>query len=303
MKAPTVSLPPPARFDVGWGTAYERWAVYRLLRRWLPRWEVGTALEGPVDGMAGIPGLHLVPAAEMGAHVTVLVPTAQAAETVRSVYRLLGLEDRLTVRAQSEFPVGESFDLVLSYAAAPCVRSWEAYLGSGAACARRFFVVSVSHRSSYGVFLRKALRLLEAGGERGRELFDHPSTDSRVLEPFLRRLGPIVEDAYVDCPWWPDLFVQTGETLLSGTLGRLPFGRRFLHGARVRPAREGEPFVYGPGRFPFLGGPGWEEEVSPALRRHPVFDEACRPLASVFAHHRVRVVARDRIASDGAAPK
>lgn len=301
MTDPTVPLSPPARFDVGWGTAYERWAVYRLLRRWLEGWKVRSALEGPVDGMAGIPGLHLVPAAELGADVTVLVPTAEAAETVRSVYRLLGLEGRLTVRVAGDFPSGESFDLVLSYGAAPCVPAWETYLEAGAACARRFFVVSVSHRASYGVFLRKALRLLEAGERRG-ELFDHPSTDARVLEPLLRRFGPIVADAYVDCPWWPDLFVPTGETLFSGTLGRLPFGRRFLRGARAQPAREGEPFVYGGSKFPFLGGEGHEAELVPALGRHPVFDGSPRLVAGLFAHHRMRVVDRSGRPSAGAGP-
>ena len=302
MKEPTVPLPPPARFDVGWGSAYERWAVYALLRRWLGKWKVETALEGPVDGMAGIPGLHLIPAAELGAHVTVLVPTSEAAETVRGVYRNLGLENRLTVRTEDTFPSGETFDLVLSYAAAPCVGPWEEYLAAGAACARRIFVVSVSHRASYGVFLRKALRLLEPGS-RPAELFDHPSTDARVLEAVLRRFGPIVEDAYVDCPWWPDLFVPTGETLFSGTVGRLPLGKRFLRGARARPPREGEAFVYGPGRFPFLGGPGFAEEVEPALRRHPVFDGAPRLLSALFAHHRVRAVARDGPAPGEVRPK
>lgn len=261
---------------------------------------MATALEGPVDGMAGIPGLHLVPAAEMGVQVTVIVPTREAADTVHGVYRGLGLEQRLTVRIGCDFPAGESFDLVLSYAAAPCIRSWQEYLEAGAGCARRFFVVSVTHRASYGVFLRKALRLLE-NQERGAELFDHPSADPRVFEPFLERFGRIVEDAYVDCPWWPDLFVPTGETLLSGTLGRLPYGRRFLRGARANPAREGEPFVYGPGRFPFLGGPGYREEILPALRRHPVFDGSPRFLAAAFAHHRMRAVARTGPASAGAA--
>lgn len=291
MKDPTVSLPPPARFDVGWGTAYERVAVYRLLRRWLLEWKVETALEGPVDGMAGIPGLHLVPAAELGARVTVIVPTTEAADTVRGVYRGLGLERRLTVRSGRDYPAGDSFDLVLSYAAAPCVGPWREYLEAGASCARRYFAVSVSHRASYGVFLRKALRCLEAG-PREPELFDHPSTDARVLESVLARFGPIVEDAYVDCPWWPDLFVPSGETLFSGTVGRLPFGKRFLRGARARPAREGEAFVYGPGRFPFLGGPGYADELAPALRRHPVFDGKTRLVSALFAHHRIRVVAR-----------
>ncbi len=155
-----VPLPPPAHHDVGLGTAYERWAVYRLLGKWLETREIATALEGPVDGMAGIPGLHLVPAAARGARVTVLVPDAPAAETVRGVYATLGLADRLDVRASAAWPE-ETFDLVLTYNALPSVLDWKGYLAEAAARARRHLFV-VTHPASYGVFVRKALRLLRS---------------------------------------------------------------------------------------------------------------------------------------------
>ena len=290
----TVPLPPLARRDVGLGTAYERWAVYELLKKWLGSLEVFTALEGPVDGMAGIPGLHLIPAAVRGARVTVVVPDAEAAEVVRGVYRTAGVEDRLDVRTSSGWPDG-TFDVVLTYNALPSVPDWRGYLAEAAWRARRQLWVSVTHPASYGVFLRKTLRLAESG-PRALELFDHPSTKARELEPEIRRHGRIIADAYVDCPWWPDLFVETGETLLSGTLSRLPFGQRFRRGpAKSEPFSGGvEPFLYGPGRFPFFGGDGWTEELEPALRRHPNLEGSrFRPAASLLAHHRIRAIAID----------
>ena len=286
-----VPLSPPARHDVGLGTAYERWAVYQLLENWLETREVATALEGPVDGMAGIPGLHLVPAAARGARVTVLVPDAGAAGTVRGVYATLGLSDRLDVRASAEWPA-ETFDLVLTYNALPSVPDWKGYLADAAARARRHLFVSVTHPASYGVFVRKALRLLQPG-PKPLELFDHPSTRPGTLTPELERHGRIVGDAFVDCPWWPDLFVETGETLLTGTLSRLPFGGRFRRGPAAEAPAGGEPFLYGPGRFPFLGGDGWADELEPALKRHPNLDgRRLRALAGLLAHHRMRAVVR-----------
>jgi len=286
-----VPLPPPARRDVGLGTAYERWAVYELLKTWLGPLGVSTALEGPVDGMAGIPGLHLIPAAVRGARVTVAVSDAEAAEVVRGVYRTVGVEDRLDVRVSADWPEG-SWDLVLAYNALPSVPDWRSYLSDAARRARRRLLVSVTHPASYGVFLRKTLRLVQPG-PRPLELFDHPSTKPRALEPELERHGRIVGDAYVDCPWWPDLFVETGETLLTGTLSRLPFGGRYRRGpAAAAPPRDGaEPFLYGPGRFPFFGGAGWAEELEPALRRHPNLEGTrFRALAGLLAHHRIRAV-------------
>jgi len=288
-----VPLAPPARWDVGLGTAYERWAVYELLGKWLADEPSATALEGPVDGMAGIPGLHLLPAAARGTRVTVIVPDEEGADVVRRIYRTVGLQDRLNARAGSAWP-DETFDLVLTYNALPSVPDWKSYLAEAAAHARRKLLVSVTHAASYGVYLRRALRLAQPG-EKPLELFDHPSTSPRVLEPELRRYGRISGDAFVDCPWWPDLFVETGETLLTGTLSRLPFGGRFRRGPAaatlVSPGME--PFLYGPGRFPFLGGAGWTDELQPALRRHPNLDGGpLRAFAGLLAHHRIRSVKR-----------
>lgn len=281
-------LPPPARRDVGLGSAYERWAVYELLATWLTEDPPKTALEGPVDLMAGIPGLHLLPAAARGTRVTVIVPDEEGAEVVRGVYRTVGLEERLDARAGASWP-DETFDLVLTYNALPAVPDWKIYLSEAAAHARRQLIVSVTHPGSYGVYLRRALRLAQPG-EKAPEPFDHPSSSLRALESELHRFGRITGDAYVDCPWWPCLSVETGETLLSGTLSRLPFGARFRRGpAAAAPAAPGqEPFLYGPGRFPFFGGAGWADELQPALRRHPNLEGSrFRALASLLAHQRM----------------
>jgi hypothetical protein len=287
-----VVLPPQRRVDVGLGSAYERWAVYELLKRWLEPCEVRTALEGPVDGMAGIPGLHLIPSARNGARVTVLVPDAEAAEVVRGVYRTVGIEENLDVRVSTEWP-DETFDLVLSYSALPFVADWRGYLAAAAAHARRHLIVSVTHPTSWGVYVGKALRLARLA-PRKLELFDHPATRSRVLEPELLRYGRIVRDSFVDCPWWPDIPVDSGETLASGILRRLPFGwgRRHMPATPAVPEGSGAPFLYGPGRFPFFGGEGWNEEFAAALRRHPNLD-GCRfrSLSGVLAHQRIRAIA------------
>jgi hypothetical protein len=225
--------------------------------------------------------------------VTVIVPDEEGEEVVRGVYRTAGLEDRLDARAGAAWPQ-EMFDLVLTYNALPSVPDWKGYLAEAAARARRRLVVSVTHPASYGVFLRRTLRLAQPG-EKPLELFDHPATSPRALEPELRRYGRIAGDAFVDCPWWPDLFVVTGETLLTGTLSRLPFGARFRRGpAAAAPAAPWqEPFLYGPGRFPFFGGDGWTDELQPALRRHPNLDGSrFRALAGLLAHHRIRSVER-----------
>ncbi|MCZ7678473.1 MAG: hypothetical protein M5U28_06755 [Sandaracinaceae bacterium] len=121
---------------------------------------------------------------------------------------------------------------------------------------------------------RRGLRLFERG-RRGPELFEHPACDPAVLEPELGALGVVERRAFVDCPWWPDLFVDPGETLLGATAAR-------LSGSGRGPART--PYDYGPADFPWAGAP--PPRLARALALHPGFDAFPSPVASIFAHHR-----------------
>jgi hypothetical protein len=275
--------------DVGLGTAYERVAIYRLFDQWLQARPVETALEGPIDGMAGIAGVHLVGRAKAGTRVTVELTDARALDTVRGVYAHLGVESRLTTKLASLDAIpSEPHDLVLTYNALPLLDDWRPYLEQMAARARRYLLVSVTSPFSYGVMIRKALRVFEGGPH--HELFDHPSTRPEQIEPMLRRFGRIVEHAFLDSPWWPDLFVDTGQSLLSGTLARLPLPRRLI--PKPKGPDRGAGYLYGPTDFPlFQDHPGWPA-FARALRKHPVFDTRGEQLARLFGHHHAYLIER-----------
>ncbi len=124
----------------------------------------------------------------------------------------------------------ETFDLVLSYNALPVVPDWRALpRGGGGACpppalrvrdapgvVRRLSPEGPSPRPA-GRRRPRAFRPLvqRAAHPRGRD--QRASAASRETPTSTARGGP-------------DLFVETGETLLTGTLGRLPFGARFRRG-------------------------------------------------------------------------
>ena len=91
-----------------------------------------------------------------------------------------------------------------------------------------------------------------------------------------------MEERFVDCPWWPDLFVSAGQTLASATRER--FG-----GAAPPPST---PFDWGPDDYPFAAT-SRPASLRRALRRHPTFDVAPPAVASLFAHHRAYRVSRD----------
>ena len=263
--------------DTGLGSAYERWAIYALLERWLGPLHLASAAEGPFDGMAGMPGLHLLPLARRGVSVTVIHPDAEARERVRRVYRSAGLLHRLTLRAEE----GARADAQLVFNAAHQVDDWRRHLAETAARAERWLIVFATHPRSYGVVVRRVLRKLEPG-EAAREQFDHESCRPEVMRRALAPLGEIVAEAYVDCPWWPDLFVSPGESLLSASLSRFRGGPR-----TARPSR----WDFPPAAFPFA------RETRPpiiadALRRHPSFERAPPLVAGWFAHPRASLVRR-----------
>jgi len=270
----------PAR-DVGLGTTYERAAFYELLRDWTSGHAVGSAAEGPVDGVAGMPGLHLLPLAHNGCAVTVQHPEPQALARVERIYRRCGLSDQLTVERR-RWPAGSErrFDLVVSFNALPLVADWRAYLAALAAGTRRWLLVVLTNPWSYGARLAATRRWL-ARAEPG--LFDHEATRGARLRRALAGVGRIVEQRALDCPWWPDLFVPAGQTLAGGLRDWLPGAAAAGRDAGPRPGAA--TFVHDEETFPCDLAHRRPPALAEALGRHPCFERAPPPLRWLFAHH------------------
>jgi hypothetical protein len=222
-----------------------------------------------VDGFAGIGGLHLLSLARAGTRVTVAANDARALDAAASAYRRAGLEDRLTLFQGDGLP-DQRFDLVLDFNGLPNVRDWQSHLAMLCRHGREL-ALFVTHPASYGALASRLLARLGPESDAPRQ-FENETTRRRVLEPELRRHGRVVDRAWVDCPWWPDLFVETGTTLAQDLRSR--FGLRRSGGAPR--------FVYEAPDFPY--GQGAPPELERTLRRHPVFDGSA--LAPLFAHHR-----------------
>jgi len=281
----------PAR-DVGLGTTYERAAFYELLRDWTCGHGVRSATEGPVDGVAGMPGLHLLPLAHEGCEVTVQHAEEQALARVRRIYARCGLSEQLTLERRSWPQRSRRFDLVVSFNALPLVDDWRAYLAALAAGTRRWLLVVLTNPWSYGARLAATRRWL-ARAERG--LFDHEATRSARLRKALAGVGHVVEQRALDCPWWPDLFVPAGQTLAEGLRDWLPGAGAGARGTGR--ARRAATLVHDEETFPCDLAHGWPPALAHALGRHPCFERAPLPLRWIFAHHQAYWVEVDRTAT------
>ncbi|MGH7439095.1 MAG: hypothetical protein ACRENE_25685 [Polyangiaceae bacterium] len=286
--------PPIAEQDVGLGTAYERVAIYDLFDRWAAGRSIATAAEGPLDGMAGIAGLHLMGLARRGVRVTVHLPDDGGLARVRAMYSNQGISDRLTTQkaATDAVPAGPC-DVVVSYNALPCVPDWRSYLARLLAVDARWFFVVVSNPVSYGTYLRRAQRAMR--GERARELFDQEVTRRAVIEPEIERVARIAAHDYLDCPWWPDFVLPARKNLAGDALALAKrvgsvagFGGRDPRstGASKAAGSNGAArrYVFGADRYPFFEGAEGYAELRSSMRLHPVFDRAPEPLARFFGH-------------------
>jgi len=275
-----VTAAPIAKKDLGLGTAYERVAIYKLFDRWSEGLSIASACEGPIDGMAGMPGLHLLGFARRGVAVTVCLPDDDALARVRALYRNQGLAARLSTRLTAADAIpGGRFDVIVSYNALPYVDDWRGYLRQLLDADARWFFIVVSNPVSYGTYLRRAQRALRR--EEITELFDHECTRRAAIEPELLRHGKIVSHDYLDCPWWPDFILPARKNLAGELLGRV----KAVTARRSTAASADTPrFVFDEERYPFFADqPGYAETLR-SMRLHPVFDRAPLPVARFFGH-------------------
>jgi hypothetical protein len=269
--------------DRGLGSAYERYCFYQLMDEWAREFDVETMLEGPVDGMAGIAGVHGVGLARRGVRVTSAVDSEEKAVLARAVYEAQAPASGATVRVVSPARLDTlpAADLVLAYHALPLVEDWRGYVESLAKLAKKVLVVTVCNPDNWGVTIIRSVARLR--GLRGMD--PPPVWHTETLAPVLWSVGRVKSHVYFDCPWWPDLQVSAGQSLADRAKKLWSTRKKELEfTASGEGSRLAEKFVYGPERWPYFGGPGWVDELLPALLRHPCFDGSRSRLTPRFAH-------------------
>jgi hypothetical protein len=93
------------------------------------------------------------------------------------------------------------------------------------------------------------------------------------------------EHVYFDAPWWPDLQVSAGQSLLDRAKQLVKQRRKSVEfTASEEGAELAQRFVYGPENWPYFGDDTWTEELMPALLRHPGFDGTKMSMSHRVAH-------------------
>jgi hypothetical protein len=275
----SITIPSVIDRDYGLGSAYERYCFYQWVGRVAKEYHVRSMLEGPLDGMSGISGVHGVGLARDGVAVTSLTVSEAQAAITRSVYANAGVTSaKVLVREDATLSGLKKHDMVISYHAAEFVSDWAAYLASLAALAAKVVLVTIRNPDNWTV------RLLQAGARlRGSRSLDPPKEwSTHSLAPILWSLGSVKAHKYFDCPWWPDLQLGPGQGLGNRVRSMLRGEVKTAYAAAG--AAKAEKHVYTPERWPYFGGPGWHEELLPALLLHPGFDGSPEFICRRAAH-------------------
>ncbi len=269
--------------DRGLGTAYERFCFYQRMQGWAEEYGVETALEGPFDGMAGIRSVHAAGLARQGVRVVAAVRSDEARAVARAVYAAVAPRGDADVRVvEDEARVGDlpPSDMVVVYHALPFVRDWRRYLATLGGLARKVLIVATCNPDNWGF---TAVRWL--GGPKAPA-----SWTTEALAPALWELGRVRDHVYFDAPWWPDLPVAPGQSLADRLKQMVVAKGAARYATPQKGARLAAKYVYGPDRWPYFGGPGWLDELEPALLRHPALEGAAERVVKRMAHLHAFVV-------------
>jgi hypothetical protein len=265
---------PQQDFDTGLGTTYERFALYGWLDKLCDTHAIQTVLEGPDDGMTGIPGLNSLVFGRRGCAVTVALEQPAAIALARRAWQSQGCAARVQFLRSSgwRLPVADSqFDLVWNFNRLPFCPPRQ-LIAEMARVARRYVLLGVPNRANYGFLARQISHwLTRAPWPYG----DSSVMDRRAVARLLAAHGlRVVSTAFVDVPWWPDII-----DIRQFALDLLPF----LAGAL--PQKGPPALCWGPEDLPYFA-PERYAALHQRMRRLAFIERLpSERLRQPFAHH------------------
>jgi hypothetical protein len=219
--------------DLGLGTTYERFAIYRWLERLIDRHPIRDVLEGPGDGVAGISGINSVPLARRGAKVTVALRDRREIALARRVWEAQDCLAQGSFVCANGLPLpftSRRFDLVWNFNRLPFFNP-QAMIAEMARISRRYVLLMAPSRHNYGFLARRVHHRLT-----GRP-WHYGDIDvmepGKVIDLLAQFELQALEAVLLDAPWWPDIidlseFVTDLLPFLSGRLkGKRPSSYRW----------------------------------------------------------------------------
>ena len=227
---------PQQTLDTGLGTTYERFALYAWLDQVIGKYPVTSVLEGPGDGMTGIPGLNSLPFARHDVDVTVVLDSEWAIDLARRAWDSQDQLDQVEFHCSSDhqLPIREqTFDLVWNFNRLPFLDAAQ-LLPEMVRLSNRYILLFVPNQYNYAFPIRQIHHKLTG------KPWVYGDTNVMKYQPVIDLLQAhnlrVLETVMVDVPWWPDIIDVTE---LVGDL--VPFMARFMPDRKGSTAYRWEP--------------------------------------------------------------
>lgn len=262
-------------YNEGLGLVYERFVLNDYLDDLRQRHAIGSVLEAPLYGMAGVSGINDVMLARSGVHVTMVDDDAERVAGVRRIW-----DEDLRLPAQTVLipPTGwgrlpfadNSFDLTWQWAGLWYIRNPADLLRELARTSRNLVFVAMPNNIQVGYWMRKLLI--------DREFFtthDEGWTDITRIRHILEDAGvTIFEEGVLDVPPWPDTVMPANEVLKRLGIRSKALDEQFT----------GEGWQWSTMAYYM----GQEPELRERVMRYAWLDHAALPwqAKAIWAHHR-----------------
>ncbi len=198
-------------YNEGLGVVYERFVLNDYLDRLVDRYQIRSALEAPIFGMAGVSGINSVPLARRGCAVALVDTDPARLAGVERLWHRLGLKASFHLCPQGTplpFP-DDSYDLAWCWAALWYLPDAAALLKELARVSRRLVFVAMPNRWQVGYLLRKYFL--------DKSFFHTVDEDwARIgrIKAVLQSTGcRLLEEGVLDVPPWPDTVMPAAELL------------------------------------------------------------------------------------------
>lgn len=259
-------------YNEGLGVVYERFVLNDYLDGLVDRYQVGSVLEAPLYGMAGVSGINSVRLAQRGCDVTLVDTDEERLAGVRRIWGELGLPvTAYTVQNVGRLPFTDgSFDLTWAWAALWYLPDPAALLQELARVSRRLVFVAMPNRVQVGYLLRRYVidkPFFQTVDERWTDI-------GRIKAVLWQTKCRIAEEGVLDVPPWPDTVMPAAELL-----SRLGIRSERLQGRFKGSGWQWSTMDYYLGRQP---------DLRDRVMRYAWLDHAPIPwqIKAVWAHHR-----------------
>jgi hypothetical protein len=201
-------------YNEGLGLVYERFVLNDFLENLRQTYCLGSVLEAPLYGMAGVSGINDVDLAQKGVKVTLVDDNAERLAGVRRIWDTdLCLPANFVYTPPDRWGslpfAGGSFDLTWCWAALWYIQNPSGLLAELARTSRKLVFVAMPNNLQVGYWLRKMII--------DREFFathDESWTEIGRIRRILEANGvTIIEQGVLDVPPWPDTVMPANEVL------------------------------------------------------------------------------------------